>query len=537
MLFNSYVFLFLFLPIVLGGFYLVTSVLPAASKLWLIGISFVFYGWWNPPFLLLFMASIGFNYLASLGLDRLASFPRRQTALLALVVTANVGLLVYFKYLETMLHFLTGCGVLHGTVPDIVLPLGISFFTFTQIGFLVDKKAGLITERGFVHYVLFVSFFPHLIAGPILHHREIMPQFAEPKTYRFSAENLSVGLAIFAFGLVKKTLFADTMIPSVRAGFGTAGSVPLDTAWLAVLSYALQIYFDFSGYTDMAIGVARMFNIRFPVNFNSPYKAASIIELWQRWHITLSRYLALYIYNPMALAITRRRAARNLAIGRAGHASPAGFATMVMFPTLFTMALAGMWHGAGLQYLAFGVIHGIYLSINHAFRIFRPHRVLTAAEGRVQHVLKVALTFLATLVALVFFRSHSLGAATDMLRGMIGLHGFGSIFVPSGVVTRLGAIGHALLAQGVLQPVRAVRFIDGMNTVLWVALLYVIVWFCPNTQQIMRGFEPVLGRIQPGPLPWVSWQPSVGWAATIGAVLTLGVLAVGGTSEFLYFQF
>jgi alginate O-acetyltransferase complex protein AlgI len=538
MLFNSYVFLFLFLPLALGGFYLITRFGQRVSAIWLVLISFVFYGWWNPGFLLLFAISISFNYMASEGILRLTARPRWQTAALSFAIAANIGVLVYYKYMEALLRFVTGSSLLHGPFANIALPLGISFFTFTQIGYLIDKKEGLVKETGPLNYVLFVSFFPHLIAGPILHNREIMPQLVQPRTYRFSAENLSVGLAIFSFGLVKKTLFADTMIDQVRAGFGHAQTASFETAWLAALSYALQIYFDFSGYSDMAIGLARMFNIRFPMNFNSPYKAASIIELWQRWHMTLSRYLALYVYNPLALAITRYRQSHNLGIGRAAQATPGGFAAMVVAPTVFTMALAGLWHGAGMQYLVFGLIHGVYLSINHALRILRPHRVAAAEESKLLHRLKVLLTFGAALFALVFFRSASLGGAVQFLGGMVGLHGFGGIILPGIVLSHLGNAGRLLLAKGILQGGSSIVFVNHLGGLLWVALLFVIVWCFPNTQQIMHRFEPTLGRIQPGPFSKIlSWRPSLAWAAAIGAMLSLGVLSLGGTSEFLYFQF
>ncbi len=538
MLFNSYIFLFVFLPLGLGGFYLVTGLGPRVSALWLVLISFVFYGWWNPAFLLLFALSIGFNYAASEAVVRLAPRPRLQTLMLSLAIATNIGVLIYYKYMDACLRFLFGSSGLHGPAANIILPLGISFFTFTQIGYLIDKREGLVTERGLLNYVLFVSFFPHLIAGPILHNREIMPQLVQARTYRFSAENLAVGLAIFAFGLVKKTLFADTMIPSVVAGFGHAQTADFGTAWIAALSYALQIYFDFSGYSDMAIGLARMFNIRFPMNFNSPYKAASIIELWQRWHMTLSRYLALYVYNPLALAITRRRQARNLGIGRAAQATPIGFTTMVVAPTVLTMSLAGLWHGAGLQYLVFGLIHGVYLSVNHAMRLLRPHRVAAAQEGRLQHGMKVLVTFLAALFALVFFRSASVGAALELLAGMVGLHGFGAIMLPNVLLAHLGEFGSGLLAKGILQPITTVPFVNQVSNSLWLIMLFVIVWCFPNTQQIMYRFEPTLGRIQPGPFRSVlAWRPNMVWACAIGAMLSLGVLSLGGTTEFLYFQF
>ncbi|HET6306428.1 MAG TPA: MBOAT family O-acyltransferase, partial [Rhodopila sp.] len=418
----------------------------------------------------------------------------------------------------------------------IVLPLGISFFTFTQIGYLVDTRQGVATDRGLLNYLLFVTFFPHLIAGPILHNREIMPQFAQPATYRFSSENLAVGVSIFVIGLLKKCLLADTIGSVVAPGFDSAEHLPMLASWNVALSYSLQLYFDFSGYSDMAIGLARMFNVSFPLNFNSPYKAASIIEHWQRWHMTLSRYLALYLYNPIALAITRWRADRGYGINRAAQATVGGFAFMVMFPVVLTMALAGIWHGAGLQFLIFGLLHGTYLTINHAWRIFRPGHV-AAPTSRSTHAGQVLLTYLATLVAAVFFRAPSTGSALALLGGMAGRHGFDTFSIPAAVLARLGPWGNALAAGFRVGDGSVVAFAAAAFHVAWMATLYVIVFCMPNTQQIMRRFSPALGRIQPGPLGRIAWQPDRGWAVVIGVAACIGVLAMGGSSEFLYFQF
>lgn len=538
MLFNSYIFIFAFLPIALGVYYLLTRFGPTTAACGLIFISFFFYGWWNPQFLVLFVASIACNYTASEVITRTKYRPRLQTWLLSLAIAGNLSVLIYYKYLEAILQYIMGPRFVQSEWTALVLPLGISFFTFTQIGYLVDKKEGLVKESGLLHYTLFVSFFPHLIAGPILHNREMMPQFSKHETFRFSAENLAVGCSIFAFGLVKKTLFADTMRDTVARGFGNAAHAPFFTAWTAAVCYALQIYFDFSGYSDMAIGLARMFNIRFPVNFNSPFKATSIIDHWQRWHITLSRYLALYLYNPIGLAITRRRVKRGWEIGRSAHATPGGFASMVMFPTLVTMTIAGMWHGAGLQFLVFGVIHGVYLTINHAIRLLWPRQVGAGEVTPLVRSAKVLVTFLAAVIALVFFRSPSVHAGVEMLSGMIGAHGFDALMLPENILIRLGQTGLSLVQHDIVRPVSSIDFVNALTQSLWIVVVFVIIWGCPNTQQIMQKFAPVLGRVQPGPLmAQLTWRPNLVWAVALGAVLSIGVLAVGGTSEFVYFQF
>src|SRR5690606_1520581 len=241
---------------------------------WLCVVSLIFYGWWDPGFVVLLLVSITFNYGVSLGILATESRPRAQLWILAGGIVANLSLLFYYKYLVALLGFLSDYGLIAHSVSEMILPLGISFFTFTQLGFLLDCRAGLVRERGFVSYVLFVTFFPHLIAGPILHHKEMMPQFSNSENYRFKAENLSVGVTLFAIGLAKKVLLADSVAPWAEEGFNQPAEQQFFGAWGTALAYALQLYFDFSGYSDMAMGLAKMFWISFPLNFNSPFKAS-----------------------------------------------------------------------------------------------------------------------------------------------------------------------------------------------------------------------------------------------------------------------
>jgi alginate O-acetyltransferase complex protein AlgI len=499
-LFNSYVFILGFLPLTLAGFFAAARFRRRVAGIWLIAASLVFYGWWNPRFVPMLLVSVVANYGAALLLHRLKQWPRWQTGVLVAAITANLGALVYCKYLGTIL------GVLQIGFADPILPLGISFFTFTQIGYLLDCRNDLTHDRSALNYALFVSFFPHLIAGPIVHNREIMPQFADAATWRFSPQSLAVGLTIFLIGLLKKCLLADPISAAVAPGFADPTSLTLFASWHVALCYSLQLYFDFSGYSDMAIGLARMFNVRFPLNFNSPYKAQSVIEYWQRWHMTLTRYLNLYLYNPIALAVTRHRQARGLPVNRAAHATPQGFAAMVLTPTFVTMILAGIWHGSGLTFLVFGLLHALYISVNHAWRILRPRAAIDTSLRRAGRIL---LTYLCVLLGAIMFRAPSVTAACELVGGMIGLRG-GTLAVPD---------MHAAA--------ETVRLI----------VLYTIVWFAPNTQQIMRDYAPALGRIQPGPLASLRWRPSLPYAAAFGCAATLGLLAVGGTGEFLYFQF
>lgn len=535
MLFSSLVFLFGFLPLALAGFALLGRLGRQAGAAWLVAASLVFYGWWEPRFLPILAASIAFNYAAAMLIRRTAGRPAAQSAVAVAAVAANLLALVYFKYLASLVGFLIGTGLPLPAVSPILLPLGISFFTFTQIGYLLDVREGVTKATGLLDYLLFVTFFPHLIAGPILHNREMMPQYADAATFRIRADNVTIGLAIFTIGLLKKTVLADPIAAIVPDGFAHPGTLGLYGAWHVALSYSLQLYFDFSGYSDMAIGLARMFNVRFPLNFNSPYKAASIIEYWQRWHMSLTRYLTLYLYNPIALHVTRRRVAAGLPITRKAYATLGGFAAMVAWPTLITMGLAGVWHGAGLQFVVFGLLHGLYLTINHGWRVFRRLPGGRPAPTPWAHARAVALTYGAVLIASVFFRASSCTDALTLLAGMLGLQGFGP-----GIALALPGPGGAVLeALGILASpgAPAVAVGDTLRRALGLVILYGIVWCAPNTQQIVRLYAPALETV----LPWrngrPAWQPTPRWAIAIGAGLAIGILATSGTAEFLYFQF
>ncbi len=497
MLFNSYVFILAFLPLTFCGFFASARIGRTAGGVFLVLASLVFYGWWRPAYVPLLLISIGCNFL----LARLiaANSGRWSDCLLLAGVAGNLAALAYFKYFGALLSGF------HLAFAAPALPLGISFFTFTQIGFLIDCRHGLARERDLLSYALFVTFFPHLIAGPILHNREIMPQFAAASTYRISAENLAAGSAIFLIGLLKKCLLADPLAATVAAGFAHPDQLGLFGAWQTALSYSLQLYFDFSGYSDMAIGLARLFNLRFPANFSSPYKAASIIDYWQRWHMTLTRYLTLYLYDPIALAITRRRVARKLPVNRAARASAAGFTSMVAIPLILTMTLAGIWHGSGVTFLIFGLLHALYLVVNHAWRIFVPRGV------RVPLVASITLTYLCVLVGSVVFRAPSLGVAGQILGGMLGRHGVSWQLVGTATFVRAACQG------------------------IWLAALFTIVWAAPNTQQIMRAAAPTLEAVRGASR--IAWSPSLPWAAAFGCAAAIGLAAIGGTSEFLYFQF
>ena len=344
---------------------------------------------------------------------------------------------------------------------------------------------------------------------------------------------------MFVMGLAKKCLLADPLSATVGAGFAGAASAPMLSALDTALSYACQLYFDFSGYSDMAIGLAAMFDVRFPLNFNSPYKAASIIDFWQRWHMTLTRYLTLYLYNPIALAIAPWRAGRGSGHRAGGPEDGGRLRRDGGVPAIRDHGLGRDMARRGSQFLLFGLLHADILTANHAWRVLRPARWGTRQWVGVRG--GVALTFLCVLVAEVFFRAPSIGSGIELLAGMTGLHGLDALPVPP---VLLGVLGHLPQdwARGWLHAGRVVvaspMDVVGVATqALWLGCLAVIVWGLPNTQQIMGRFAPALGRVEQRATGLLRWQPTAGWAVAMGAVAAIGVLAVGGTTEFLYFQF
>jgi alginate O-acetyltransferase complex protein AlgI len=512
MLFNAPVFLFAFLPVTWVGFRLISLLNHRASLLWLVVASLVFYGWWNPRFVPLLLCSMVGNYLAGeiIRASRLRP-AMRQTVLIA-AVAANIGLLGYYKYLVAVIEFLIGQGIPLPEIQPITLPLGISFFTFTQIAYLMDVAANVADERDPISYALFVTFFPHLIAGPILHHSEMMPQFSRRGALRFNPQDLMVGIAIFTLGLAKKNLIADPTSLVVAPAFNHAADLQFFSAWRAGLSYSLQLYFDFSGYSDMAIGLGRMFGIRLPLNFNSPYKAASVIEYWQRWHMTLTRYLTQYLFNPLALAAMHRLTAFRRQQSRK-VVKLDRFAALILVPLPITMAIAGIWPGAGLQFLVFGLLHGLYLVVNHIWRTFGPKAPEAASFPR--HAGYVLLTYICVLIGSVFFRAKDVASALHVLAAMIGLHGTEAL---PGVDDRIRILLPAALSA------------------LWLVTLYLAIWTLPNTQQIMGRFQPALGFSDDRPHTAMRYRLTIGWAIATGVVASLAVL-LRQQAEFVYFQF
>jgi alginate O-acetyltransferase complex protein AlgI len=509
MIFSSNAFIFVFLPIALCGYYGLGLLGRSWAAAWLVIMSLIFYGYWNPSYLLLLVGSITWNYLMGAVIFATPDArPRRKSWLLWLGVGGNLALLAYYKYLFPAIGFLAA----HHIVPSwweahVILPLGISFFTFTQIGYLIDSYDGAAKERGPLSYVLFVTFFPHLIAGPILHNREMMPQFGDRETFRLKSENIAIGLSILAIGMAKKVLLADPLSFVADDGFAHAGQLGAPAAWYTILAYSMQLYFDFSGYSDMAIGIARLFGVVFPSNFNSPYRASSIIEFWSRWHMTLTRYLTLYLYNPVAVRVSRRRMARGLGVSKRATRNLPAFAGLIAWPTFFTMGLAGIWHGAGFQYLIFGLLHAAYLSINHAWRVFGPR---DSKPGRLGIGFRILLTYAAVVLGQVFFRAASAPDAVGMIASAFNL------------VDGLPAIdigGYPVIAGRI-------------------AFCMMLCLIAPNTQQIMRHCRPVLDLVTEPPLfKRLVWTPGLRWGVALGMLMLMALLRMSDTSKFLYFQF
>lgn len=439
MLFNSYEFIFLFLPLTFAGYFLLRRISwDVMSKGWLVIASMFFYAYWNPIYLPVILFSLFFNYSFSFLILKRRMSVQTWKRMLWLIcgITVNVLLLGYFKYYGFIVW---NINEVFGTAfesPELELPIGISFYTFQQIAFLVDSYRNKVKERNFLNYSMFVTFFPQLIAGPIVHHAEMMPQFANKANRILKPENISKGLYIFFIGLFKKVIIADTFAIWATRGFDISESLNLAEAWATSLSYTFQLYFDFSGYTDMAIGIALMFNIYLPFNFNSPYKAVNIQDFWRRWHMTLSRFLRDYIYIPMGG-------------NRKGEA--------ILLRNLFiTFLIGGIWHGAGWTFVFWGLLHGLATVI---------HRMWGWSRIKMNKYLAWFITFNFVNAAWVFFRALEWNDALKVLKGMCGMSGLGDI-----------------------QKLDAIR--SGYETYIWIIAAFLLIFLIRNTNYLRENFRP-----------------------------------------------
>ena len=544
MLFNSYGFVFVFLPIVALVFYLLGRSARSAALLWITVASLLFYAWWRPVNVLLLAPSILVNYFLAKWMQRLVAREDRRAALLLVAgVVFNVLFLGYFKYRN---FFAESVNFAFGTslpMADLVLPLGISFITFQKIAFLVDVHGGRVNAFSLRDYFLFVLFFPQLIAGPIVHYTEVMPQFRQT-TCRFQAADVAQGLTLFVFGLFKKVVLADSIAPLVSSLFQRVASgddISLVAAWMVAIGYTLQLYFDFSGYSDMALGLARIFGIRLPANFNSPLRATNIIDFWRRWHITLTRFLTAYIYNPLVLYLTRRRISAGLPVSGGSGFAIGPYLVLVAGPTLLVMLISGLWHGAGFKFVIWGLLHGIFLCCNHAWRQLSLVRAWHKRGGYDAAMAPVgfALTFVSVVVAMVFFGAPSTAAALQVLKDMIG---YGGLDLPASLFARLGGAGNVLHSLGFGESSwwEGAQFLKLAGLI--VALL-ALALASPNSLEILDWDGAASRAAKPSPstkvfgiLP-IRWQASFIWAGAVAVVAAVVVNQLGGPSEFLYWQF
>lgn len=523
MLFNSYIFIFAYLPIVWGGFFIIGQRSAQWAATWLAVASVTFYAWWDWKFLFLLGLSIVFNYTMGRLLMRHGHAEHAQLIRwrIYLALGFNLLLLGYFKYCNFIISVGNLVFDLHVNSLDVVLPIGISFFTFTQIAYLVDVAGGQREERNFIHYVLFVTYFPHLIAGPILHHAEMMPQFRDPATYTPRAHAVTIGLTVFLLGLAKKVILADPIGLYASTAFNASltQQLTLLEAWGAAMAYTMQIYFDFSAYSEMAIGLSYAFNIRLPLNFDSPYKSVSIIDFWRRWHMTLSRFLRDYLYIPLG-------GSRHGVIRRHGN-------------LLMTMLLGGLWHGAGFTFVVWGLLHGSYLIVNHAWRSLCPG--WTRSRSPLVKATSWLLTFLAVVVAWVFFRADDMHSTLSILRGMAGLNGivlppqWQHLLQPAApLLHQLGAGFGVLPAFG------------GEKQIGLIVVLLAIALFMPNVRQLIHQDDLVLQeerRQLPEPeqpslwLRLLQWRPNPVWSIAMVAMFLVSMSRMTNVSQFLYFQF
>lgn len=515
MLFNSYAFLLAFLPITLLGYFAIGRYGKGAGAAWLAICSLFFYAWWDYRYIALLLASVFANYFAGSYISKHPASPRGRRAL-AIAISVNLLLLAYYKYAD---FFLTSSNAVLGTrwaALGVILPIGISFYTFTQIAFLADAYAGKVREYRFTYYLLFVTYFPHLIAGPVLHHKEMMPQFDKEQNYRPYAANFAIGITIFAIGLGKKVLIADNLAGYASPVFNQQADVPtLFMAWGGALAYTLQLYFDFSGYSDMAIGLSRLFGVRLPLNFNSPYKSCNIIEFWRRWHMTLSRFLRDYLYIPL------------------GGNRQGSFRRQINL--IITMVLGGLWHGAGWNFVVWGGLHGCFLVINLGWQSLC-RLIQLRLPRRLGNLLGITITFFSVVFAWVYFRAADVATANRIILGMLGSAGAA---IPDAVANRMEPF------KPLLDALSIGSYLGGgsifVETWAWVSVGAVIAFMAPNTQEIMARFEPALQaeRQFSGlcPVGRVSWIPQKRYAVAIGLLLAFGILALSRPTEFLYFQF
>lgn len=516
MLFNSYIFIFLFLPISLAIFYLLKKKnFEKLTSIWLILSSLFFYGWWNPKYLFLIIISIIFNYFIG---TILRNNPKKFTLIFGILI--NLSIIGYFKYANFFISnvniFLSNQILLN----EIILPLGISFFTFQQITYLVDSFLGKTKENTFINYSLFVVFFPQLIAGPIVHHSEMIPQFKNKLFGVFKIENFVMGSTAFTIGLFKKVFIADNLAVFVNPAFEVSQlgfTLTFFDAWFSAVAYTFQLYFDFSGYSDMAIGIGLLFGLALPLNFYSPFKAKNISEFWRLWHMTLSRFIRDYIYYPVSLTFTRVAVTKNFNTSLI-------FLLSIALPTIISFFLVGLWHGAGWQFIVFGLLHGFYIVIYNLWTVVKKYISFNIKKNNLIFFdyLSQLITFIAVTFSFVIFRSDSLKSSLNFIFSMLNFKNinFNDLFESTTFGTH---------------PFTGIYFL---------IISFFIINFLPNTYQFTlkdnRLFK-LLGTQVPNnynkPNNRIKWEPTFRWAICLAIILLLSIMSISSTNEFLYFEF
>ena len=474
MLFNSYEFIFLFFPVVLVIYFILGRKLSSIANTWLMLASLFFYGWWSIDYLPLLIGSIIINYLIAGWIIKSRSRISFVTGLIF-----NLGLLGYYKYLDFFLENLNYFGA-NLELINIILPLGISFFTITQLLYLFDCYEGVAKDHDLIHYALFVSFFPHLMAGPILYHRQMMKQFNDPELRRINWANISRGLTLFVIGLVKKVIIADSLSPYVGLGYSHTAELDCFTAWLTAISYMLQLYFDFSGYSDMAVGLSRMMNLEIPINFNSPYRATGMINFWQRWHISLTNAITACVYMPIVKYLKTRTLM---------HTVTASFVAFF---------IVGIWHGAGWTFVIFAILNAVGVIVNYVWKYYK---------HSMSKVMAHIVTLLYVLLTMVFFRASTVQDAINVFKAMFGMT---EIVYPQKIVTLASHFGLNIPVGDVPGTLPKIVFVTAV----------LLVAFCPNSNQLIKNF-----------------QPSYTWLAITTIGFLLAFLFMTQPTEFLYFQF
>jgi D-alanyl-lipoteichoic acid acyltransferase DltB (MBOAT superfamily) len=505
MVFHSFEFILIFLPVAYLGFLAAHRLAGWSGAFrFLVAASLVFYAQFSPGLAFVLIASVAANYAISNAIMRHADDQPVAWKILLAGIALNILALAYFKYSNFLIDIVNA--VAGSSAPHIrlILPVGVSFFTFVQIGYLVEAYNGQVRSRGFARYALFASFFPCVTAGPLVLQREMLDQMGERKDPAFDPERLAVGLTMFAMGLFKKVFLADSIAPfadgvfnGVAAGEGVTAAI----AWIGAAAYALQLYFDFSGYSDMALGLGIVFGLKLPLNFDSPFKATSISDFWRRWHMTMTRFFTTYVFTPLAIRGMRATAA-------GGSSRLVRYLRTGAVPAVVTFFVAGIWHGAGWTFVVYGLVHGIAIAVNLAWREARLPK-LPVAVGWL-------LTMATVVSALVIFRAPDLAVAAKLLKSMW-----------------LPGTGAASLAPALVD-------IDQRQGLATIMLLGAIVMLLPNTQQILHRYwvssdtMPDTARSAAGLL---AWRPSLSLSFGLGAALCIALASIGSATTFVYYQF